>query len=60
VSGPVAGLAQITLNNDNLFIGVTDRAQNVYRIIEINENLMVLRAGDGSTVTHTMRFIPAD
>lgn len=58
VTGGAAGQAQISLGNNNLFIGITDRApENIYRIMEINQNVMILRAGNGSGVVHTMRFI---
>jgi PKD repeat protein len=62
VVGSVAGIAQISLtpNTPTQWIGVFDRApENVYRIISISGNSMVLRSGNGSPngVVHDMKFV---
>lgn len=60
VAGGRAGLAQVqlTANDPNQWIGVYDRAnENVYRILSINNSTMLLRAGNGSGVVHTMKFV---
>ncbi|MFN0049375.1 MAG: PKD domain-containing protein [Cytophagales bacterium] len=55
-----AGLAQISLSAN--FIGITDRAaENIYRILEIDDERMVLRSGNGTgSVVHTIKFLRAD
>ncbi|MRX47693.1 PKD domain-containing protein [Pedobacter puniceum] len=58
-----AGIAQINLPiNAQYFIGITDRPnENVYRIIEINDNRMVLRAGNGNSgVVFDLFFVRAN
>jgi len=60
VSGAAVGLAQISLspNNPAQWIGVLDRSgENVYRILEISSNAMTLRAGNGSGLVHTLKFV---
>lgn len=60
-SGGVAGLATIQLPSapPSIFIGTTDvPAENVYRIIEISANKLVLRAGNGSSTVFQFKFIP--
>jgi hypothetical protein len=60
-TGGVAGLATIQLPSSppNIFIGTTDvPAENVYRIIEIGVNKLVLRAGNGSGTVFQFKFIP--
>jgi hypothetical protein len=50
VTGGVAGIASIQLPSapPAIFIGTTDvPSENVYRIISITSNTMVLRAGNG-------------
>ena len=46
-----AGIGQINLPvNNQFFIGVTDRpSENVYRIISIDDNRIVLRVGNGTS-----------
>lgn len=57
-AGGVAGLATIQLPVGKGFIGVTDvPSENTYRIIEINNNKMVLRAGNGSGTVFQFKFI---
>jgi len=61
VSGGVGGLASIVLPNipPAVFIGTTDvPVENVYRIIEITPNKLILRAGNGSGTVFQFRFIP--
>jgi PKD repeat protein len=54
----VAGLATIQLPVGKGFIGVTDvPSENTYRIIEISNNKMVLRAGNGSGTVFQFKFI---
>jgi hypothetical protein len=63
VTTSVAGLAQINLeaNNRTQWIGVkpgpADPVENVFRILSISPDAMVLRAGSGSTTVWTMKFI---
>lgn len=60
VTGGVAGAAQINLtaNTPSQWIGVFDRApENVYRILEISSNKMLLRSGNGLGVIHTIKFV---
>lgn len=60
-TGGFAGLATIQLPNTppNIFIGTTDvPSENVYRIIEIAANKMVLRAGNGTGTVFQFKFIP--
>jgi PKD repeat protein len=56
-----AGIAQVQLPvNPALFVGITDRApENTYRILEISQTRMVLRAGNGLNggVVHTMKLV---
>jgi PKD repeat protein len=61
VTGGVAGVGSIQLPGTppNSFIGVTDvPTENVYRIIEISANKLVLRAGNGSGTVFQFKFIP--
>lgn len=52
-----AGEAQIELVNPNAFIGITDAANRIYRIISISDQTMVLRAGPPSgSVVHTLKL----
>ena len=57
VQGSGAGSAQIVLANSSQFIGVMDRVQNIYRIIEISPTKLVLRIGDGSGPVQTLKFV---
>jgi PKD repeat protein len=60
-TGGVAGLATLQLPSapPNIFIGTTDvPAENVYRIIEISANKMLLRAGNGTSTVFQFKFIP--
>lgn len=60
VPGGLAGLAQITIPGapPASFIGVTDvPSENVYRIIEISNTRMVLRAGNGSSTVFQFKMI---
>ncbi len=60
-TGGVAGLATIQLPSapPTVFIGTTDvPTENVYRIIEISSNKLVLRAGNGSGTVFQFKFIP--
>ena len=60
-TGGVAGIATIQLppNPPTIFIGTTDvPSENVYRIIEITPNKMVLRAGNGTGTVFQFKFIP--
>jgi len=60
-TGGVAGLATIQLPQvpPTIFIGTTDvPAENVYRIIEIGANKLILRAGNGSGTVFQLKFIP--
>ncbi len=61
-TGGVAGVATIRLPGaaapPTVFIGTTDvPADNIYRIIEINANRMVLRAGSGAGDVFQFKFI---
>ncbi len=59
IVGSVAGLAQFSLpsNDPNFWIGVFDRSpENVYRILSIDNQSMVIRSGNGSGVVHDMKF----
>jgi PKD repeat protein len=59
VSG-VAGIAQFRLPlTTNIFFGTTDSPNgvNLYRILEISDTKMIVRAGDGSGTIWTMKFI---
>ncbi len=59
-TGGVAGLATLQLPQAPpvIFIGVTDvPAENVYRIIEISDTRMTLRAGNGSGTVFQFKFI---
>ena len=61
VTGGVAGLATLQLPQapPAVFIGTTDvPAENVYRIIDITPNRLIIRAGNGSGVVFQFRFIP--
>lgn len=55
-----SGLGQINLSAN--FIGITDRAaENIYRILEIDNDHMVLRSGFGTgSVVHEIKFIRAN
>lgn len=60
-TGGVAGLATLQLPPvpPTIFIGTTDvPAENMYRIIEISSNKLVLRAGNGSGTVFQFKFIP--
>ncbi|MFZ4059032.1 MAG: PKD domain-containing protein [Ferruginibacter sp.] len=60
-TGGVAGIAtiQIPQTPPTIFIGTTDvPAENVYRIIEISSNKLILRAGNGSGTVFQFKFIP--
>jgi PKD repeat protein len=60
-TGGVAGLATIQLPQTppTIFIGTTDvPSENMYRIIEISSNKLVLRAGNGSGTVFQFKFIP--
>jgi hypothetical protein len=54
-----AGLATIRLTGavPAQFIGVTDISSNVYRIISISANAMVLRSGTPGQTVHQFRFV---
>lgn len=59
-TGGVAGLATIQLPQTppTIFIGTTDvPAENVYRIISITSNSMVLRAGNGTGTIFQFKFV---
>ncbi len=59
VSG-VAGIAQFRLPlATNIFFGTTDSPSgiNLYRILEISDTKMLVRAGDGSSTVWTMKFV---
>lgn len=61
--GSGAGIAQINLPvNAQYFIGITDRPnENLYRILEISDTKMVLRAGNGvSGVVFDLTFVRAN
>jgi PKD repeat protein len=52
-----AGIAQFELTSPTAFIGVTDAANRIYRIISIDNQHMVLRVGPPSgAVVHTMKL----
>ncbi|MCC2545583.1 PKD domain-containing protein [Hymenobacter sp. BT175] len=52
-----AGIAQFELTQAGSFIGVTDGANRIYRIISIDNQTMVLRVGPPSgSVVHTMKL----
>ena len=57
-----AGIGQINLSGAQYFIGVTDRpSENVYRILEISDTKMVLRAGNGTSgVIFDLYFVRAN
>ncbi len=58
-----AGIGQINLPvNAQYFIGITDRPnENVYRILEISNTKMVLRAGNGTSgVVFDLTFVRAN
>jgi PKD repeat protein len=60
-TGGVAGIATLQLPQSPpaVFIGTTDvPSENVYRIIEISANKLVLRAGNGSGTVFQFKFIP--
>jgi len=60
-TGGVAGLATLQLPPvpPTIFIGTTDvPSENMYRIIEISANKLVLRAGNGSGTVFQFKFIP--
>jgi hypothetical protein len=60
ITGSVVGIAQFTLpsNDVRYWIGVFDRSpENVYRILSIDNERMVVRSGDGSGVVHDLKFI---
>lgn len=53
-----AGIAQFTLTKPSTFIGITDAPDLVYRIISIDNQHMVLRAGSSTaSVVFTMKLI---
>jgi PKD repeat protein len=54
-----AGQAQFVLGKAGAFIGVTDAPDLTYRIISINDSLMVLRAGTGKAggTVFTMKLV---
>ena len=59
VSG-VTGIAQFRLPlTTNIFFGTTDSPNgvNVYRILEISDTKMLVRAGDGTNTIWTMKFV---
>lgn len=59
VSG-VAGIAQFRLPLiANIFFGTTDspNAVNLYRVLEISDKKMLIRAGDGTSTVWTMKFV---
>lgn len=61
--GAGAGIGQINLPIDaQYFIGITDRpAENLYRILEISDTKMVLRAGNGTSgVVFDLYFVRAN
>jgi PKD repeat protein len=61
VTSGAAGLAQIQLPQTPpaVFIGTTDvPVENVYRVIDITPNKLILRAGTGSGVVFQFRLIP--
>lgn len=52
-----AGVAQFELASPTAFIGVTDAANRIYRILEITDKTMLLRVGPPSgAVVHTMKL----
>ncbi|MBC8081992.1 MAG: PKD domain-containing protein [Hymenobacter sp.] len=52
-----AGVGQLTLANTGTFIGITDAPDLVYRIISIDDQRMVLRAGSSTaSVVFTMKL----
>jgi len=51
------GLAQMVLSTPGAFIGVTDAPDLTYRILSINDSLMVLRAGKGDGTVFTMKLV---
>ncbi len=57
-----AGIGQINLSGAQYFIGVTDKpSENVYRILEISDTKMVLRAGNGTSgVVFDFYFVRAN
>lgn len=56
-----AGIGQINLSGSQYFIGVTDRpSENVYRILEISDTKMTLRAGNGSGNVVDLYFVRAN
>jgi hypothetical protein len=62
-TGGVAGIGTIQLPPTPappiIFIGTTDvPSENVYRIIEISANNLVLRAGNGTGTVFQFKFIP--
>ncbi len=60
VTGGVAGIAAVQLPSTPpaIFIGTTDvPPENVYRIISITANTLVLRAGNGSGTVFQFKFI---
>lgn len=60
VQGSVAGLAQISLqaNNPLQWLGIKDRAaENVYRIIAIDNDHLELRSGNGSATVHELKLV---
>jgi hypothetical protein len=60
IAGGAAGLAmiQLPLAPPANFIGTTDvPTENMYRIIEITPNKMLLRAGNGSGVVFQFKFV---
>ncbi len=60
VQGTGAGSAQIVLADSDQFIGVMDRVQNRYRILEVTNTRLVIRVGDGTSTVQTLKFVNKD
>ncbi len=61
VQGTGTGSAQMVLaNGADHFIGVMDRVQNVYRILEVTSNRLVIRVGNGTGTVQTLKFVNKD
>ena len=47
----------MVLSTPGTFIGITDAPDLTYRILSINDSLMVLRAGKGDGTVFTMKLV---
>ena len=58
VSG-VAGLAHQATAHSKYLFGTTDSPNgvNIYRVLEISDKKMLIRAGDGTSTVWTMKFV---